>query len=98
MVVLMVDVDYYKKYNDRYGHPAGDRCLEHIAQVLKKYSRRAMDIAGRYGGEEFAILYVDLSKQQVIQLAEQIVAAVQALELPTEDTPFCQVDARAGTA
>ena len=98
MAVLMVDVDDFKKYNDRYGHPAGDRCLEHIAQVLKKYSRRAMDIAGRYGGEEFAILYVDLSKQQVIQLAEQIVAAVQALELQHEDSPFGQVTVSVGLA
>lgn len=98
MIALMVDVDDFKKYNDRYGHQAGDRCLEQIAEVLQKHSRRATDIAGRYGGEEFALIYVDLSKDEAIEMAEQIVAAVYALDLKHEDSAAGRVTVSIGLA
>lgn len=98
MSILMVDVDYFKKYNDLYGHQAGDRCLEQIAEVLKKYARRATDVAGRYGGEEFALIYVDLDKYESIHLAEQIVASVHELNIEHEGSPFGRVTVSVGFA
>jgi GGDEF domain-containing protein len=54
--VLMVDVDHFKAYNDRYGHPRGEEALAQVAGVLRQAVRRAGDLAGRYGGEEFAVV------------------------------------------
>ena len=56
--VLMIDVDHFKKYNDRYGHPAGDRCLQKVAGCLQSCVREDIDFVGRYGGEEF-IVFLD---------------------------------------
>lgn len=68
--VLMIDVDHFKKYNDRYGHPAGDRCLQKVAGCLQSCVREDIDIVGRYGGEEF-IVFLDATDAA----GAQIVAA-----------------------
>jgi diguanylate cyclase (GGDEF)-like protein len=52
---MMIDVDYFKRYNDRYGHQAGDECLSSVAQVLKMAVRAEDDLVARYGGEEFVV-------------------------------------------
>lgn len=56
MALIMLDVDYFKRFNDRYGHPAGDTCLQQVAQVIRGALKRPADIAVRYGGEEFTVL------------------------------------------
>ncbi|MBD1872806.1 PAS domain S-box protein [Nodosilinea sp. FACHB-131] len=56
LALIMCDVDYFKPYNDHYGHPAGDRCLQQVAQLLKDHIQRPGDVLARYGGEEFVIL------------------------------------------
>jgi diguanylate cyclase (GGDEF)-like protein len=75
--VLLMDIDFFKKYNDTYGHDAGDRILIRLAATLKRCTRMT-DLAVRYGGEEFIILMGDTSREGGIAFAERVRAAVQA--------------------
>lgn len=70
--LIMLDIDYFKSYNDTYGHVAGDHCLTEVAQVLKNCCQRKADLAVRYGGEEFAVLLPDTDIQGALTIAEQI--------------------------
>lgn len=70
--VLFIDVDFFKLYNDNYGHLHGDTCLQRIANVLKKILKRKSDIIARYGGEEFIMLVYDCDADFIQMLAEQI--------------------------
>lgn len=79
--LLMIDVDHFKKYNDTYGHLAGDACLQRIAQVLRKHLHRGADLAARYGGEEFAGILPDTDLAGAILLAEQIRSEVENLDI-----------------
>jgi diguanylate cyclase (GGDEF)-like protein len=77
--IIMVDVDHFKKYNDRYGHVAGDDCLRRVAGVLGEAPRRPADLAARYGGEEFAVILPDTDLAGAAMVAETIRAGVEAL-------------------
>ncbi|TWC15670.1 MULTISPECIES: GGDEF domain-containing protein [unclassified Pseudomonas] len=70
--LILLDIDYFKRYNDAYGHVAGDHCLAQVAKVLKGCCHRKADLAVRYGGEEFAVLLPDTDLQGAMTLAEQI--------------------------
>jgi len=96
--VIMMDVDNFKKYNDRYGHQEGDVCLKKVASVLKGNLYRASDLMARYGGEEFCVIsaYTDLTAAQ--DLAEKIRREVQALGLIHEDSEFGVVTISLGVA
>ncbi|WP_166268947.1 CHASE domain-containing protein [Marinobacter caseinilyticus] len=78
--LIMLDIDYFKPFNDQYGHPAGDRCLEQVAQALRSVVRRPTDLVARYGGEEFAIILPETDNAPVV--AEACRAAVEALGVP----------------
>ncbi|MCS6861857.1 MAG: GGDEF domain-containing protein [Abditibacteriales bacterium] len=78
---LMIDVDYFKSINDRYGHPTGDWVLREVGKVLKD-GVRTTDIVGRYGGEEFIVLLTNTDARQGRALAERLRAAVSAMRLP----------------
>lgn len=80
--ILMLDVDYFKNYNDTYGHQAGDECLKKIAMVLKESLRRAGDIVARYGGEEFVIVLNDVSAKEALASANLIRKRIRALKIP----------------
>jgi diguanylate cyclase (GGDEF)-like protein len=79
---LMIDVDYFKSYNDHYGHPAGDVVLQRVAEVLSGTINRATDSLCRYGGEEFVALLVDTDLDAAASLAETMVRAVTDLAIP----------------
>lgn len=70
--ILMVDVDYFKKYNDNYGHPAGDICLQQVAACLESCLREGVDMVGRYGGEEFIVFLDDVDVAGAIIVAQRI--------------------------
>jgi diguanylate cyclase (GGDEF)-like protein len=84
VAVIMLDVDHFKAYNDRYGHPAGDRCLVQVAEVMRACLRRPGDLVARYGGEEFIAVLPQTSAELALQAGERIRLAVQALQVPHE--------------
>lgn len=81
MCLMMIDVDNFKSYNDLYGHPAGDRTLQMVAQSLKETLRSA-DVAARYGGEEFAILLPQTTSEEAYTIAERIRQKIEATTFP----------------
>jgi diguanylate cyclase (GGDEF)-like protein len=83
---VMLDIDSFKKFNDEYGHQAGDDCLRRVAQALKHSLMRAGDFLGRYGGEEFVALIPDANETNVAKLAEIMRASVQDLQIPHSDS------------
>ncbi len=70
--ILLVDIDYFKRYNDLYGHQAGDDCLRKVANILSISARRPYDIVARYGGEEFIIVLYDPPRDYIKKLPEQL--------------------------
>lgn len=95
--LLLIDVDHFKHYNDRYGHPAGDACLRAVAQALAGAARRPADLVARYGGEEFAVLMPQTPAVGARHLAHQMLGAVVALGLPHEaSTTSAQVTVSIG--
>lgn len=88
LAILMLDVDWFKKYNDCYGHLAGDACLKSIAQVLQQHARRVGDLAARYGGEEFLLIVANSSPFMAQHLAEALREAIFRLSIPHECSSF----------
>jgi diguanylate cyclase (GGDEF)-like protein len=86
LALLLIDVDHFKAYNDRYGHQAGDQALRRVAQVVQGFARRPLDMAARYGGEEFVLALFDLSAEYVQDIAEQLRKSIQSLDIVHEDS------------
>lgn len=82
LAALLIDIDYFKGYNDRYGHLGGDECLRRVAQAIGACVKRPGDLAARYGGEEFSIVLPETPRESAATLGEQICAAVRALGIP----------------
>ncbi|MBN8503903.1 MAG: diguanylate cyclase [Burkholderiales bacterium] len=82
MSLLLIDVDFFKKYNDHYGHQAGDAALRAVGQVLTANMLRPVDLAARYGGEEFACLLPATPLEGALNVAERVRSDLQALHLP----------------
>jgi diguanylate cyclase (GGDEF)-like protein len=80
--LLMCDVDFFKRYNDHYGHIAGDICLQKIADILRRVFKRVIDLPARYGGEEFAVIIPDTPREQVRRLANTLREAIMAEAIP----------------
>lgn len=80
--IIEIDIDFFKKYNDRFGHPAGDKCLKRIAEIINDSAKRGTDIVARTGGEEFMIFVHEMTEEEIIELALKIRAAVDAENIP----------------
>lgn len=88
LAVLMADVDYFKAYNDRYGHQAGDGCLIELARVLQRGCRRPVDLPSRYGGEEFTLILPDTDQEGANSVAEAIRLDLAKLAIPHQGSPY----------
>lgn len=88
--VLLVDVDFFKRYNDHYGHLAGDDALRGVAVALRSALKRPGDLVCRYGGEEFVVLLPETELEGAQRVAAQLEAAVGALDTPHEDSDLPQ--------
>ena len=92
--VALCDVDFFKRYNDTYGHLAGDRCLQQVAAALNHWSRRPLDLVARYGGEEFGIILPSTPLAGALHLTQKMRAAVKALKIDhssSEINPYVTV-------
>jgi len=98
LTLAMLDLDYFKKYNDTYGHQAGDECLRTIAEVLGDKVRRTSDLAARYGGEEFAFIAPMTDSENARNIAESICRALEQRALPHAASPMQVVTASIGVA
>ncbi|PSB56270.1 hypothetical protein C7B61_20690, partial [filamentous cyanobacterium CCP1] len=81
LAIILCDIDYFKLYNDTYGHLAGDECLARVAQAIGRAIKRPADLAARYGGEEFAIILPNTNSIGAIQVAQEICQEVAQLKL-----------------
>ncbi|MHB1958480.1 MAG: GGDEF domain-containing protein [Acidobacteriaceae bacterium] len=89
--LLLIDVDRFKKLNDRYGHPEGDECLKKIAEQLLKILRRSSDTLARYGGEEFAAILPETNKESAKLIADAMRMSVEDLKIANEDSQPARV-------
>ena len=96
--LAMLDVDWFKKYNDHYGHQAGDECLRHIANVLKASVCRTGDLVARYGGEEFAFIVPGTDGISAMSMARRVLGTLEALALPHEVSEIGYVTVSIGVA
>lgn len=98
LTLLMLDIDFFKNYNDHYGHQAGDECLKKISGVLKDNVKRVTDLAARYGGEEFAVIMPNTEAENAPIVAEIIRKAVEDCRFRHEKSPFGIVTVSVGYA
>jgi diguanylate cyclase (GGDEF)-like protein len=94
--LIALDVDYFKEYNDEFGHFAGDQCLENVAQTLLSFARRPSDLAARLGGDEFFLLLGDTNFAESQKVADEILIAINDLKIIYGDSK--QVTASMGVA
>lgn len=82
--MLLLDIDYFKAYNDHYGHIQGDAALQQVAQIVKQSLTRPRDVAARFGGEEFAVILPDTSTKAATEIAQRIMHNIQKARIPHE--------------
>lgn len=98
LAMIMIDVDWFKAFNDRYGHPAGDECLKQVSRTIENTLLRPGDIVARYGGEEFAVLLPNTDEKGAAVMAERIRRAVLALAIQHDASPAGVATISAGVA
>jgi len=96
--LVMIDIDHFKRYNDRYGHVGGDGCLRCVATALQASTRHDVDVAARYGGEEFALILPNADSNFARAVAARAHAAVSSLRQPHAGSPFGYVTISLGSA
>jgi diguanylate cyclase (GGDEF)-like protein/PAS domain S-box-containing protein len=98
LTLVMIDVDFFKAYNDRYGHLAGDTCLKTVANAVQSHLKRPGDITARFGGEELVILLPGTDLEEAMELAEQIRKAIGELRIEHAGAPRGFLTISAGVA
>lgn len=98
MAILMIDVDYFKAFNDHYGHQAGDFCLQTLASVLKSRVHRPGDLVARYGGEEFCVVLSQCELPGALAVANDIHQAIAALQLPHTESRYGHITVSIGVS
>jgi diguanylate cyclase (GGDEF)-like protein len=96
--LLLLDVDNFKLYNDRYGHVAGDECLKAVASTVAGALNRPDDLVARYGGEEFAVILPNTDEAGALAIAQDVCSAIYALQIPHEDSSHGVVSISIGVA
>lgn len=96
--LLMIDIDYFKQYNDSLGHIAGDACLVQVASALSRSRVRGHDLVARYGGEEFAIVLIDTSQDMAQEVAHRLIAAIEHLQIAHPACPLGRLSISIGLA
>ncbi len=94
----MIDIDFFKQYNDNYGHPAGDACLQLVAAAMKTGRRGGSDLVARYGGEEFVLLLPDTDLESTNLAADRVRAAIEAMAEPHAKSSYGIVTISVGVA
>jgi diguanylate cyclase (GGDEF)-like protein len=99
LALLLVDIDFFKRFNDHNGHQAGDECLRNVATALTRAARRPLDFVARYGGEEFAVILYDPSREYLLEISNRIHANVAQLGIAHGDSSVSpQLTVSAGIA
>ncbi|WP_414550366.1 diguanylate cyclase domain-containing protein [Anabaena sp. CCY 0017] len=89
--LILGDIDYFKLYNDTYGHQLGDRCLQQVAQCINNSIKRPADLVARYGGEEFSVILPNTDMEGAMILAEIICSSVRKMDIPHSSSPVSPV-------
>lgn len=89
--IILLDIDYFKQYNDHYGHQAGDHCLMQVARALKQEASRPAELVGRYGGEEFILLYPNIDASQIRNTLVRIQQRIVNQSIPHEGSKIAKV-------
>jgi diguanylate cyclase (GGDEF)-like protein len=98
IALLMIDVDHFKLFNDRYGHLEGDHCLRGVGEVLSKISKGEADFPARYGGEEFVLLLPGASLDKAAEIGERLRRTVESLSFTNTESPWGFVTVSVGVA
>lgn len=91
LALIMVDIDYFKQYNDHYGHIQGDDCLKRVARALSSAATRSRDFLARFGGEEFVLVLPETDEKAAIKIAERCRNRVFQEQIPHEKSPVSQI-------
>ena len=90
LTLMLLDIDYFKQYNDYNGHILGDACLKQIAQLLKKSVSRPRDLVARFGGEEFVLILPDTTQASAIEVVERILQSIRTADICHSSSPLDQ--------
>jgi diguanylate cyclase (GGDEF)-like protein len=94
----MIDADYFKAYNDRYGHLEGDKCLQSVGKSIKDVLHRPMDVVARFGGEEFIAMTYGVRQEDATTIADRIRSAVENLKIPLAEGGEARITVSIGIA
>lgn len=87
--IALMDIDFFKKYNDTYGHQAGDECLRQVASAIATIPNRPGDFTARYGGEEFVVLLTNTQLKGALKIGENIRSVIESLKIPHSTSDVC---------